>query len=326
MPPINKDSRPRWAFSRGRAVPVLVAVPPLAQRSVEMKERRNSSRGLKHRAKALPAIGLGGLAAIVSVLAYLTLAGGAGTAVQQVPGGPPEAVLDHFKCYFVEELTPVKPVPVLLQDQFGTEPKVLVGRTVVFCNPVEKTRVLASGAIQTTPIKFRFAHLKCHRIQEERPPTVPKAVSVTNQFGAEQVLELDGPLVLCAPAEKEGTPGPAERVLNHFKCYAARGKQIVAKVGLKDQFHSEGVKVHNPVLLCNPVLQKVRLDTPTGGGVTVIPGTENAHLVCYRVTPVPYLGRTVFARDQFDPPGALEKLLVIRVAVLCVPSTKRVIP
>ena len=97
--------------------------------------------------------------------------------------------LDHFKCY---EAVGV-PVNVIttLEDQFGLQPLVLVGKPKFFCNPVDKN---GEG------IKDPTAHLTCYEIAVAEK--IERVVVVANQFGEQQALEVENSKLLCVPSEK----------------------------------------------------------------------------------------------------------------------------
>jgi hypothetical protein len=95
--------------------------------------------------------------------------------------------LDHFKCYEAEGRR--VNVRVTLEDQFGVEPRVLVGLPKFFCNPVDKND---EGITNDT------AHLTCYEI---RGSDKQLTVSIQNQFG-EQSLRVQEPRLLCVPSEK----------------------------------------------------------------------------------------------------------------------------
>ncbi len=103
------------------------------------------------------------------------------------------------------------------------------------------------------------------------------------------------------------------QVLDHFKCYSARGQSVGASVGLKDQFDKEveSVTVLGPVGFCNPV-QKLHDDE-----LTPIENPRD-HLTCYRFTPPSTKLNLVHAANQFGK----EQLFVARARYLCVPSEK----
>jgi len=255
------------------------------------------------------------VAVLVSVAIYLLAPGGAGTAVQQAG---PEDVLDHYKCYFVEEINPGPPAPVVLRDQFE-QVTGRVGRTTIFCNPVIKEH---AGRVVVP--RNRDAHLKCHELRVDAAADVVRTVRVRNQFGVE-ILEVTAAVALCAPASKSEDPAQpppdpaaAQQAVDHFKCYDATGKQPKPSkggIGLTDQFHVEKVKLHKPVALCNPVF-KFHM-----GQVFDVKHRE-AHLVCYRITPPKSVAKGISAGDQFN---RFERLFVNESRLLCVPSFKEVV-
>ncbi len=103
------------------------------------------------------------------------------------PQAQPE--LDHFKCYKArgERVD----IIVSLEDQFGLEPGVMVGKPELFCNPVDKD---GEGIIDPT------AHLTCYKIHD-RDKGSKREVLIDNQFG-EQTLKVKKPELLCVPSIK----------------------------------------------------------------------------------------------------------------------------
>ena len=180
---------------------------------------------------------------------------------------PAAAVLDHFKGYWVEQGASVN-VDVELEDQFGSI-EATVTNPVWFCNPVEKTH---DGEV--TEIESPDHHLTVYSLDHEEEFQKWR-VEVDNQFG-EQELNVQGPVMLAVPTQKEGHNDPED--LDHFLLYYAYGPDLNVVVQLEDQFHSEPqVTVLRPAYFANPV-QK----TDATGMVTEI---ENplGHLVFYEI-------------------------------------------
>lgn len=250
-------------------------------------------------------------------LAFLLLAlSGAAVASQVEDAGNTQTApavhglpLDHFKCYQTDAAPPVPPAVVLLQDQFdgpNNFQQVTVGPALRFCNPVTKFH---AGAV--APISYPDGHLKLYRIGSPVFPSPPTYhVVVENQFGLQR-LRVYGPAeVLAVPTAKNATVIP--RLLDHFKCYRARGVSVSALVDLEDQFHLEkDVKVMRPFGFCNPTV-KIH---PAGTVTPILHPDE--HLVCYTITQQPFTA-TVLTLNQFG-----QETLPLRDAdVLCVPSKK----
>lgn len=219
--------------------------------------------------------------------------------------------LDHFKCYLTEG-TKSMGVLVKLSDQFGSEEARVLDANR-FCNPVEKRRIDAAGKEEVTPIANPDHHLKFYRIEaaNEAPP---RMLSVDNQFGKEQKLEITQPRFLAVPAQKllPNDHQPPQG-LDHFKCYEVVGKSADLAVGLRDQFLSDSeVKVLDPTLLCVPVA-KIHNDKET-------PIQHPAdHLLCYQIEGKQFQS-DVRARDQFGDEG----FKVNAASLLCLPSLTKV--
>lgn len=176
--------------------------------------------------------------------------------------------LDHFECYWVTQGALVN-VGVKLEDQFGSV-EATVTNPVYFCNPVEKTY---DGEV--TKIENPDHHLTIYNLDHEEELQKYR-VEVDNQFG-EQELNVQGPVMLAVPTQKEGHDEPED--LDHFLLYQAMGPPLNIVVQLEDQFHCEPqTTVLYPAYFANPV-QK----TDATGMVTEI---ENplGHLVFYSIS------------------------------------------
>ena len=176
----------------------------------------------------------------------LTVSGPVGLAIptQKVEPGNHEAPLglDHFLLYLVEEVPPVEPVDVVLNDQFGGEPDALVYEPVLLANPVRKTH-----GTEVTEIMNPENHLVFYEIEGAALET---QVQVVNQFG-DQTLDLIYPELLAVPSQKtEILP----LSLDHFKCYYAEpiGPPF-EEVILEDQFGIVQATVMGANFFCNPV-------------------------------------------------------------------------
>lgn len=99
----------------------------------------------------------------------------------------------------------------------------------------------------------------------------------------------------------------ASTVLDHFKCYKAKGASPNVAVDLEDQFGVEpGVLVEQPKLFCNPV-------DKNGEGIH----NPAAHLTCYKIEGDGEK-RDVVVGNQFGG----QSLEVKKPELLCVPSDK----
>ena len=173
---------------------------------------------------------------------------------------------------------PIQPASGLLQDQFDIAPpsgtflpwfweSVPDLRSLVFCNPVQKTY---NGV--TTQILHPDAHLLMYEINPQA--STPCLVTVVNQFGT-ATLQTGRAVILAVPSGKalisaagvpQIPPIPPETELDHFKCYAAAGNNIGVVVSLTDQFRTEQAQVLRPFLFCNPVVKEVlNANNPNGG-------------------------------------------------------------
>jgi hypothetical protein len=215
---------------------------------------------------------------------------------------PVQPRLEHFKCYSVSPRTPFRPRVVQLRDQFGAV-GARVLRPVNLCAPVRKNN---------EPVDNQQAHLKCYAIRTAA--SRPQFVFTRNQFGSE-VLRVGSAQELCVPSVKQLASSRRRLRLNpatltdHFECYSASGRFKSTKVGLRDQFGSERVKVLQPVRLCNPVQKN---------GVPIQHPVQ--HLVCYSIKDLGgrFRARLVRVRNQFGT----EIVAAVSPRTLCVPSLK----
>jgi len=214
---------------------------------------------------------------------------------------PPAAVLDHFKCYWVEQGASVN-VDVQLEDQFGSV-EATVTDPVWFCNPVEKTH---DGEV--TEIESPDHHLTVYSLDHEEE-LQKLVVEVDNQFG-EQNLKVQGPVGLAVPTQKEGHDYPEG--LDHFLLYYATGPPLNVVVQLEDQFHLEPeVVVLYPTYFANPV-QKTLED-----GDTFLIESPDEHLVFYEI-PEELFQTDVSVVNQFGE----QTLSLYGSYLLAVPSEK----
>jgi hypothetical protein len=124
--------------------------------------------------------------------------------VEGVPTGLPfRRRLNHSWCYEVNG----EPIDrdVSLSDQFGTD-TVRVEQPVLFCNPVEKVRVI-DGRREVTRIEEREVHLTCYDIHAPQR-TEPTRLEILNQFERD-TFTITSFELLCVPSAKENVrPAP----------------------------------------------------------------------------------------------------------------------
>ncbi|KHD09678.1 hypothetical protein PN36_28315 [Candidatus Thiomargarita nelsonii] len=109
-----------------------------------------------------------------------------------VIGEPPP--LDHFKCYSVKGKKIQAKVELLDQFDNGDPRRVKVVKPVMLCNPVVKWH-----NNEEFPVLNPEAHLVCYKI---KPSTEGPRVIVANQFGEEQILQVQKSKLLCVPSQK----------------------------------------------------------------------------------------------------------------------------
>jgi hypothetical protein len=233
------------------------------------------------------------------------------------PTPTPPAAVDHYKVYNLSPSpTPTpgpSPIPtpgtisVSLEDQFG-QTVVDLDALVGWAAPVSKA--IAPTLPSLGDLLRPDEHLAAYVFTApDIQPT--RAVEVTNQFGANQLMSVKNGASLLVPAIKDSQ---GEFTLNqHWKCYDAFGQSPGVFVNLVDQFHSEPNVVVGPALsLCNPVEKNNEGPPPS----------PTQHLVCYFITDDP-LGESHSLDDQF---GKHSNLLVADPVRLCVPSLKVNLP
>ncbi len=124
---------------------------------------------------------------------------------------------------------------------------------------------------------------------------------------------------VCKSGVCTGTLTP-EACLDHFKCYTTSHvtpPTVRQNVTLHDQFESTTSQVSKVATICTPV-------DKNGEGIV----DSRLHLVCYDVKDTrspsqpPFPGATVQITNQFGQ----ETMQVHRPSMLCVPSTKQVLP
>jgi hypothetical protein len=155
-----------------------------------------------------------------------------------------------------------------------------------------------------------FTHLTCYDIEDPVLPP-PGDVTVTNQFGVDQPIDVGIARELCVPTEKLIAPGPIDG--DHFRCWEASdpsGGALGIGVVLIDQFQVLTTTVMEPFRLCNPV-------DKNGEGIL----DRYTHLVCYTLQPEgDFLGLAIPIQNQFF---GLANVDIAEPFVLCAPSTKQ---
>jgi hypothetical protein len=208
-----------------------------------------------------------------------------------------EQPLDHFKTYWAAwaEEPPMYEVPVQLEDQFITEwlgepISANVTGPVLFANPADKWHL-----DEWTPISNWNDHYTFYFIEYEEPTPVWK-VTVSNQFGIDQVLYVGGPDMLAVPTKKGLQDPPVG--LDHFLVYAVLEEPpvLMEEVWLWDQFTGQGATVYQAAYFANPV-QKTIVDS---GEVTEIMYPDD-HLVFYWIDGGMFHEEWLPIDNQFGP-------------------------
>lgn len=203
--------------------------------------------------------------------------------------------LDHFKCYWATWMDepPMFEVPVQLEDQFITdwlgEPlNAVVLEPVLFANPANK----GHGEVWT-PVSDWNSHLTFYNIGYEELPQYWE-VTVSNQFGPDQLLYVTGPTYLAVPTLKVPHDWPAD--LDHFLLYAVAEEHPVLgeDIWLSDQFTDQPATVYPAAYFANPV-QK------THGPVTEPIKHPEDHLVFYWIDGGVFSEEWLPIDNQFGP-------------------------
>ena len=126
-------------------------------------------------------------------------------------------------------------------------------------------------------------------------------------------------ILLFFSANAQSNVSPAvdpTQFLDHFMCYDVEYEVIPQdiRVRVKDQFLSQGYRVHDLVQLCAPAAKR-------HDNMEFEIKYQFAHLACYKVEPFenPSANATVVINNQFQKD---KKLFVRRVQTICVPTLK----
>lgn len=176
-----------------------------------------------------------------------------------------------------------------------------VRKVANLCNPV---------GVDGMPINDPTAHLLCYDARSPRPAGARPIFQVTDDFGTLS-LEVQKPMELCLPAEKNGVPsGLNNDPLHCHKTRIARGTDRFdpRSASLSDQFGSTTIRVLRPAALC--------FATSVDG---VPPNDPDAARLCYKLAPRPsdVTAHDVTTRDAF---GDLS-ITARRSNLLCLPAT-----
>jgi hypothetical protein len=180
-----------------------------------------------------------------------------------------EQPLNHFQTYWAswgEEPPPTLPAPVLLEDQLiaewlGEPLNATVYEPFLFANPTNKEKMVGEEEWEWTPVSDWKDHLTIYWIDYEVDPMMWD-VTVNNQFGNNQWLEVIGPLWLAVPTGKLAPDWPAD--LNHYLVYYVENYEMVPEkfVYLWDQFMEQETVVYEPEFFAVPA-KKIHGDVVT---------------------------------------------------------------
>jgi len=221
--------------------------------------------------------------------------------------------IDHYLVYQILNPTPAG-LQADLQDQFGPSQAILWQRDR-FANPVDKAHPPDLPNLEE--LLFPDEHLSWWRFEEPYPHH--GNVLVGNQFGDDQAWELGDAEYLLVPAIKDQMG--MIQLNQHYECYVAlQAPQIQVDVVLGDQFGLRPAVVGRGLYLCNPVEKLGPLPLEPSGP----PVFPEDHLACYEIDPMA-MDEIRLVEDQVDMTGGMPVEL-IQSDMLCVPSTKAIIP
>lgn len=161
------------------------------------------------------------------------------------------------------------------------------------------------------------AHFKAYEVDQATPLRASERVTLTDQFGTEQVT-VAGSRLLLTPVEKRRTGRPVDPILRedeHQMCYAVSGGLNQNRmVRVTNQFVTGAtLRVDGPTRLCAPALKSLTAP-PTGSPV------DTQHYKCYSVfEPTSRPEEIVDLVDQFG----LQRFGVRAAKLLCNPVTKQ---
>jgi len=222
--------------------------------------------------------------------------------------------IDHYIVYKV--LNPeFSGLQADLNDQFGLSQALLWERDK-FANPVDKTHPPDQPNLEN--LLFPDEHLSWWRFEEPYPNRTD--VRVGNQFGPDQLWRLGDAEYLLVPAIKDQIG--MIQLNQHYECYIAlEAPDIALDVTLGDQFGVRPAVVGMGRYLCNPV-EKL-------GPLPLVPSEPppfpEDHLACYDIDPMP-VDEIRDVDDQVDDAAGGLPLELIVSEMLCVPSTKSIVP
>ena len=184
-----------------------------------------------------------------------------------------EQPLNHFQTYWADwalEAPPLweppLPVDVQLEDQFiadwlGEPLNATVYEPFLFANPTNKEKMVGEEEWEWTPVSDWKDHLTIYWIDYEVDPMMWE-VTVNNQFGNNQWLQVIGPLWLAVPTGKLAPDWPAD--LNHYLVYYVDNYEMVPEkfVYLWDQFMEQETVVYEPEFFAVPA-KKIHGDVVT---------------------------------------------------------------
>lgn len=184
-----------------------------------------------------------------------------------IPPPPPQTTPElGLKCYRITGQPPTVPPVSVIQDQFGNETNVAIGKPIALCNAALKV----DASIKLTQ-RAPIFDLKCYSIVGHDPK---ERVDLRDEFGNETNIDVGQAFAFCVTVIKNGIQPQLPPI--DIKCYSILGDDPTARVNLNDEFGNEtNVDVGQATSLC---INAVKNPSPTQGHPTP------SYFKCYNVT------------------------------------------
>lgn len=186
---------------------------------------------------------------------------------------------EHLVCYKLKGRGMANK-KIMISNQFGEEQRYVVYRQRALCVPSSKFLVQSDGQIDEElqsdcsldPLKCPLDHFKCYTLRNFADNLTPSPrinVSLTDQFGEEEIKAVVRPRMLCNPATKwhDDKEFPVLHPDEHLMCYMLKKTKIADKtVIVANQFgEKQRLYVGASNYLCLPSKMFVVEDEDEGG-------------------------------------------------------------
>jgi len=160
---------------------------------------------------------------------------------------------EHFNWYVIEQTQPEPRRTVRLDNQFGQQ-SIDIREPRFLLVPAQKTSHEGSEFPES------LDHYKCYRVERiNTVPTLP-AVTLGDQFGSQQNVQVMDPVLFCIPAlkEREGEePKPIGNARDHLTVYELTPLPLQQSITSRDQFDERPLQVRRSVWLAVPTEKEV---------------------------------------------------------------------